>query len=115
MNGLKMKYFVLNPTKGDRYGLASRKALSAYADSIGNVNRRLAEDLRYWIEEINADLAEQSRDKTDAIGIIRDKIKWLRNVDSVSNEFIHSVVKKELKYCADIINENLKVIVGENE
>jgi len=55
------------------------------------------------------------RDKTDAIRIIRDEIKRLRNVDSMTNVFIHPKAKKELKYCADIINENLKVIIGENE
>ncbi len=47
--GLKMKYFVLNPTKKDAYGTASCEALLAYANSIEPTNYDLASDLREWV------------------------------------------------------------------
>jgi hypothetical protein len=46
--GLKMKYFVLNPTKKDAHGHASRQAMRTYADCIEKENPELAEDLRQW-------------------------------------------------------------------
>lgn len=46
--GLYMKYFVLNPTKNDVYGDASRYALEAYAYAIQGHNSQLAEELREW-------------------------------------------------------------------
>lgn len=49
MDGLKMKYFVLNPTKRDRYGKASRQAMMAYAEAIKNYNPTLAKDLVEWV------------------------------------------------------------------
>lgn len=51
MEGLGMKYFVLNPkskTKDDMYAQASRRAMVAYADGIKEVNERLAADLYDW-------------------------------------------------------------------
>lgn len=51
MNGLKMKYFVLNPTKDDNYGHASREALRAYAKAIDGENHELAEDLWKWASD----------------------------------------------------------------
>ncbi len=51
--GLDMKYFVLNPNKADKYGEASREAISKYADIIQEENIELAEDLRYWLKHID--------------------------------------------------------------
>lgn len=47
-----MKYFVLNPTKEDEYGKASRRALAAYAKSIAEDNPELASDLYKWLQEL---------------------------------------------------------------
>lgn len=47
--GLYMKYFVLNPSKTDSYGEASRDAILAYAHSIEPFNAELAKDLREWV------------------------------------------------------------------
>lgn len=47
-NGLMLKYFVLNPTKNDVYGEASRKALLTYADHIQQENIEFAYELRNW-------------------------------------------------------------------
>ena len=58
MNGLKLKYFVLNPTKDDEFGRASREAILAYAKSIENINRDLAEDLRHWEVACRHDITE---------------------------------------------------------
>jgi len=52
MNGLMMKYFVLNPTKNDAYGKASRSAIFAYSVVIADKNPELAKDLRDWIARI---------------------------------------------------------------
>lgn len=52
MNGLEMKYFVLNPNKRDTYGLASRKAIMAYAEVVEKKNKQLAEGLRNWVLKI---------------------------------------------------------------
>ena len=48
-DGLRMKYFVLNPTKRDTYGKASRNALFAYADTVQDENTQLADDIRLWV------------------------------------------------------------------
>ncbi|GAI86312.1 unnamed protein product [marine sediment metagenome] len=50
MTGLKMKYFVLKPSGDDRYAVASRKAMRAYALHIQNENEELANDLREWAD-----------------------------------------------------------------
>ena len=61
MDGLKMKYFVLNPTKDDHYGQASRQALRAYALSIAGVNPSLADDLRKWASDEETDRSENNK------------------------------------------------------
>ncbi len=48
--GLVMKYFVLKPTGSTPYHRASRDAMRAYADSIGEHNRSLAEELHKWAD-----------------------------------------------------------------
>ncbi len=50
--GLQMKYFVLNPTKKDAYGIASREALTMYAMSINRENSDLADDIREWLTRL---------------------------------------------------------------
>jgi hypothetical protein len=50
MDGLKMKYFILNPSKDDSYGNASRMAMHAYADAIEAANPQLAKELREWAQ-----------------------------------------------------------------
>ncbi len=52
MNGLQMKYFVLNPTKDDDYGQASRIALRAYARAIKEENPELSNGLKSWVDTI---------------------------------------------------------------
>jgi len=52
MPGLEMKYFVLNPTKDNEYGTASRKAIRVYAEHIGRFNKKLADDLADWLNRI---------------------------------------------------------------
>ena len=56
MEGLKMKYFVLNPHKKNAYGEASRKAIMAYAKEIKKTNAELAIDLRKWVTDIEFNL-----------------------------------------------------------
>ena len=53
MNELVMKYFVLSPLKNDAFGLASRKAIIAFANEIEEDNMELAVDLRKWIADLN--------------------------------------------------------------
>lgn len=60
-NGLLMKYFVLNPTKNDAYGKASRKAMKAYAVSIFDENEGLAKDLVQWIESLEGGLPKKKK------------------------------------------------------
>jgi hypothetical protein len=52
MEGLKMKYFVLNPNKRDWHGKASRLAIKIYADEIRHENSVFAHDLDEWIKSI---------------------------------------------------------------
>lgn len=52
MEGLQMKYFVLNPVKQDEYGAASCKAMLAYAEAIEQTNESLAIDIRVWVHKI---------------------------------------------------------------
>jgi len=54
MDGLLMKYFVLNPTKDDEYGYASMNALSEYAFCIKDVNPQLSKDIGKWLSELLA-------------------------------------------------------------
>lgn len=48
--GLVIKYFVLNPTKKNRYGLASRMAIREYAKVINPINGKLARELNAWMD-----------------------------------------------------------------
>ena len=53
--GLRLKYFVLNPEskrKGDPYAFASREALWKYAHVIENENPQLASEIRMWVNEL---------------------------------------------------------------
>lgn len=59
MNGLQMKYFVLNPTKRDTYGKASRHAMMRYAEVIERENPQLAADLRAWNGSIMDGIADE--------------------------------------------------------
>ena len=54
MAGLQMKYFVLNPSKQDDYGIASREAIRVYAGEIAHENSGLADDLLNWILNLEA-------------------------------------------------------------
>ena len=56
MSGLEMKYFVLNPTKNNRYGRASRNAIRVYADDVWTENPKLCYDLKIWIDSIEQNL-----------------------------------------------------------
>lgn len=50
---LEMKYFVLKPKSkdvDDFYAMASRSAMIAYADSINEVDEKLADELREWVK-----------------------------------------------------------------
>lgn len=50
MNGLKLKYFVLNPFSSDKaFAVASQEAIIVFAESIKETNPQLAEDLIGWI------------------------------------------------------------------
>ena len=51
MLGLDMKYFVLKPKGSDRYALASREAMIAYANVIKKENSQLYIDLIAWATE----------------------------------------------------------------
>lgn len=67
MNGLQMKYFVLNPTKNDAYGLASRMAILAYATQIYSTNQQLATELRKWVTDIDLSI-QPEKDTFTVIG-----------------------------------------------
>lgn len=59
MEGLKLKYFVLTPTKDDAYGAASRAAMLVYAKEIAHVNRELSYDLHGWEIACRHDITEE--------------------------------------------------------
>ncbi|KKL15420.1 hypothetical protein LCGC14_2505750, partial [marine sediment metagenome] len=52
MIGLFLKYFVLNPTKNDSHGRASRAAIQTYADWIGRENKQFSDELVAWIDKL---------------------------------------------------------------
>ena len=60
-SGFRMKYFVLNPSTNTPYGIASRAALKAYADSIMLVNKRLHDDIYKWLAEADRWLDEERK------------------------------------------------------
>lgn len=50
MNGLKLKYFVLNPFSSDKsFAEASQEAILRFAEIIKETNPQLAEDLIGWV------------------------------------------------------------------
>ena len=53
MDGLLLKYFVLNPKGDTEYHRASREAMRTYAKCIYGTNPELAQDLEKWIEALN--------------------------------------------------------------
>lgn len=63
VEGLKMKYFVLNPHKDNTYGEASRAAIYEYADKMEPENSELASELRVWVGSIDFKLAKVEADK----------------------------------------------------
>jgi hypothetical protein len=65
LTGLEMKYFVLNPTKDNPFGNASRRALSTFALVIREENPKLAADLEVWIGNIEADIKNERLDARD--------------------------------------------------
>ena len=52
MAGLQLKYFVLNPTKNDAFGEASRAAMDTFAATIRSTNPQLAADISSWVGSI---------------------------------------------------------------
>ena len=62
MTGLEMRYFVLNPNKKGAYGIASRRAIHAYAQSIQSTNHKLSEDLTNWLNKISHRLIDKKND-----------------------------------------------------
>jgi hypothetical protein len=55
MEGLLMKYFVVNPNKRDWHGDASRAAIRAYAASVEAANPLLSSDLKAWLKRLEPD------------------------------------------------------------
>lgn len=52
MDGLQLKYFVLNPSSSDdAYADASREAMLTFAKYIKGTNPKLSEDLSQWVEK----------------------------------------------------------------
>jgi hypothetical protein len=52
MAGLVMKYFILKPkgkSKADMHAMASRAAMTTYANVIEPVNPKLAKELTEWV------------------------------------------------------------------
>lgn len=58
MEGLALKYFVLNPNKQDGFGVASREAIRTYAKCISSTDRQLSLDLFQWMDEIEEQINE---------------------------------------------------------
>ena len=55
---LKLKYFVLNPTSSDEaFAKASRAAMRAFAASIAETDKDLANDLRNWADSCSPALS----------------------------------------------------------
>ena len=55
MDGLIMKYFVLKPRGDDIHAAASRAAMRTYATMIQKDNLELADQLRAWADNEQAD------------------------------------------------------------
>ena len=52
--GLVMKYFILKPHGTNAFAEASRKAMRAYAISIGDENNTLCNELLDWVDREDA-------------------------------------------------------------
>jgi len=65
MIGLIMKYFVLNPSKNDAYGYASRQAMRTYANIIRAENQELSDDLIKWIDRERKDGIDENPPKNN--------------------------------------------------
>lgn len=63
--GLKLKHFVLEPTRKDGYGKAARYAILTYADIIKPANPELANDLREWVLKIESHQGRKTTGFTD--------------------------------------------------
>jgi len=59
--GWRIKDFVLTPFKKNAHGLASRKALCAYAKAIEATDPELAGSLRSWAIFSQVDVNERTR------------------------------------------------------
>jgi len=106
MNGLFMKYFVLEPNKNDAYGEASRNAMSEYAASIAKENSGLSDDLLKWVHEINTVLDEFDPSKNDpeAAGQVKN-VLTLNGIQTI--EFLPEADMEALTV-DELINEYIK-------
>jgi len=106
MNGLFMKYFVLEPNKNDAYGEASRNAMTEYAASIAKENPNLADDLLKWIHEINTilDEFETSENAPEAAGQVKN-VLTLNGIQTI--EFLPEADMTTLTV-DELINEYIK-------
>lgn len=96
MNGLLMKYFVLNPSKKDEYGRASRNAMLMYALTIKDTNKELATDLRQWVKSIEE--TEGSAFKT-VLEEYREKglPRWQERQSRLKNPRLQATLKAIIK------------------
>jgi|GEM_PF-1280886 hypothetical protein len=69
MDGLKMKYFVLNPTKDDSYGHASRQAMRTYAKEIWAENPELSNDLFRWASDAETEKTDNKKNAIDSAAL----------------------------------------------
>lgn len=127
MSGLKMKYFVLKPDGDDQYAEASRDAIIAYARCIDDYNSELAEDLYYWVDEINTSL-DKKEDEIDDLEFDdelaenEEDCDYNNNVDIELEDHEFIVLSKIAherditfnQLCNDILREHLEK-VDENE
>ena len=106
MNGLFMKYFVLEPNKNDAYGEASRNAMTEYATSIAKENPGLSDDILKWVHEINTVLDEFDPSKNDPEAAERAKnVLTLNGIQTV--EFLPEADMTTLTV-DELINEYIK-------
>jgi len=92
MNGLEMKYFVLNPESKhakDDYAQASRWAMRSYAKRIERVNPELACAIKKWVRKCSikaTSLEYEARDKVknsqeEKVRVEEPKIKEWREYE----------------------------------
>ena len=68
MEGLQMKYFVLNPKSkffSDVYAEASRLAMLRYAKEISKIDQQFADDLVEWVHKEVAELDKWRKEKEE--------------------------------------------------